>query len=415
MSGSTAKGREFAEVLEAGESVQWSEHPGPSRGGPREFKGALVPGGIAGFIAMFIVGTQELPAFVPLLAFVVAGAAVTWVFYSAHHLPGTASYAVTNRRVLILDGGELRTFGPDEITHLKVVPHSDGTVDLFWGDDTPAPRQRHRASDTGGARAQFRINQRHFRRGFLGLLQAEPAQTLIRELRDVRQRDAAAAALGIPLADGDAAAHAGAAAGRAADSGGDSAAAAIASRTPEEGWRTLREPQTGFAMEVPPLWKVQAATLKTVKILGVPVGAPPKWSETLTPGWNQLKIETGVEHAVLAVNLNPDTMPADVTSVLKDRWAKVLNLKVAGSDGDVRVGRLHGFSVTHDLTGAGPQAGAGPVKVGIGKLEAELLQTQWWLRGPTHKVHAQMVTPTDAKDLRAALVRVVQTLRFDGD
>lgn len=149
------------------------------------------------------------------------------------------------------------------------------------------------------------------------------------------------------------------------------------------------------------------------KALGVPIGLPPKWSDALPAGWNQLKIETGVESAVLQVDLNPAIMPADVEGVLKDRWAKVFNLKVVESNPDIRIGALQGFSVTHDLRGAGPKAGAGAVKVGMGTMKAELLQTQLWLRGSRHAVHALLITPTDAHDLRAVMARVVETLRFE--
>jgi hypothetical protein len=166
-------------------------------------------------------------------------------------------------------------------------------------------------------------------------------------------------------------------------------------------------------MEVPAKWQAQSTHVKLYKVLGLPIGLPPKWSDALASGWNQLKIETGVESAVLQVNLNPAIMPADVEGVLTDRWAKVLNLAVVESNPDVRIGALQGFSVTHDLRGVGPKVGAGPVKVGMGTMKAELLQTQHWLRGPRYAVHATIITPTDAHELRSVIARVLETLRFD--
>jgi len=405
----------LATHLQPGELLQWSEQPGPSRAGPRELKSALVPGIVAGLLAAFISSSAPLPSLVPWLVFVAVAGGVTWVFYSAHHLQGGVLYALTDRRLLIFEGGKLRAFRPADVTYLNVEPCSDGTVDLVWGDDSPAPRDRrlHRPSSSSQrsrVKMNFSIKQRRFKRGFLGLSSAEPAQSLIRELRNQEQKRVAEDALGTLAPPGDAvSAVTGAAVGAGVAAG--MAAPAMAGGT--QGWRTLREPDTGFAMEVPAKWQAQSTHVKLYKVLGLPIGLPPKWSDALAAGWNQLKIETGVESAVLQVNLNPAIMPADVEGVLTDRWAKVLNLAVVESNPDVRIGALQGFSVTHDLRGVGPKVGAGPVKVGMGTMKAELLQTQHWLRGPGYAVHTQFITPTHAHELRSVIAKVLETLRFE--
>jgi hypothetical protein len=413
----------LAAHLQPGERLQWSEQPGPSRGGPRELKAALVPGIIAGLLAAFISSSAPLPSFVPWLVFVAVAGGVTWVFYSAQHLPGGVLYALTDRRLLVFEGGKLRAFRPAEVTYLDAEPCSDGTVDLVWGDDSPAPRDRrlHRprsSSEGSRVRMQFSIRQRRFKRGFLGLSSAEPAQSLVRELRGQQQRKAAADALGtlVPPAGAvapltGAAVGAGVTAGVAA--GVITGVAAPTTTGGTQRWRTLREPETGFAMEVPAGWQAQSTRLRRYKVIGLPIELPPKWSDALAAGWNQLKIETSVEDAVLQVNLNPPNMPANVEGVLTDRWAKVLNLAVVESNPDVRIGALQGFSVTHNLQGVGPKVGVGPVKVGMGSMKAELLQTQHWLRGPGHAVHTLFITPTHAHELRSVIARVLETLRFE--
>jgi hypothetical protein len=409
----------LAAHLQPGERLQWSEQPGPSRGGPRELKAALVPGIIAGLLAAFISSSAPLPSFFPWLVFVAVVGGVTWVFYSAQHLPGGALYALTDRRLLILEDGKLRAFYPAEVTYLDAEPCSDGNVDLVWGDDSPEPRNRplpRQSSSSQGSRVKmnFSIKQRRFKRGFLGLSSAEPAQSLIRELRGQQQRKVAADALGMLVPPADAIAPVtGAAVGAGVAAG---VMAGVAAPTPAggtQGWRILREPETGFAMEVPAGWHTQSTRLKRYKVIGLTIGLPPKWSDALPAGWNQLKIETGVENAVLQVNLNPPDMPADVEGVLTDRWAKVLNLAVVESNPDVRIGALQGFSVTHNLQGVGPKVGVGPVKVGMGSMKAELLQTQHWLRGPGHAVHTQFITPTHAHELRSVIAKVLETLRFE--
>ena len=415
MNSSPSVEKVLAAHLQPGELLRWSEQPGPSRAGARELKTALVPGAGAGLLAAFISSSAPLPSIVPWLVLVAVAAGVTWVFFSAQHLEGTALYALTDRRLLIIEEGKLRAFRPAEVTYVNVEPYSDGTVDLVWGDDSPARRDRRphrRSSSSQGSqiKMQFSIKHRRFKRGFLGLSSAEPAQSLIRELRSQEQKQVAADALGTLIMPGDPVPPG---VGDAVGAGVAAGVAPPATAGGVQGWQTLREPGTGFAMEVPPRWKAQAAQLKLYKVLGVPVTLPPKWSDTLSTGWTQLKIETGVENAVLQVNLNPATMPADAEGVLQDRWAKVLNLTVVESNPDVRIGALQGFSVTHDLRGVGPKADAGPVKVGFGTMKAELLQTQHWLRGPTHAVHITLVTPTDAHELRSVIARVLDTLRFD--
>jgi len=411
MSSSPSADNVLAAHLQPGEVLQWSEQRGPSRAGPRELKMALVPGIGAGLLAAFISSSASLPSIVPWLVLVAVAAIVTWVFYSAKHLQGTALYALTDRRLLVVEEGKLRAFRPAEVTYLDVEPCSDGTVDLVWGDDSPAPGARRlprQSSSSQGSRVKmnFSINQRRHKRGFLGLSSAEPAQSLIRELRNEEQKQVAADALGSLNPPVHAVAQV---TGAAVGAGGASPATAGGTA----GWRTLGEPETGFAMEVPAKWQTQAARLKRYKVLGLPIELPPKWSDALPAGWNQLKIETGVENALLQVNLNPAIMPADVEGVLTDRWAKVLNLAVVESNPEIRIGALQGFSVTHDLRGVGPKVGAGPVKVGMGTMKAELLQTQHWLRGPGYAVHTTVITPTDAHELRSVIARVMETLRFD--
>jgi hypothetical protein len=404
----------LAAHLQPGEVLQWSEQPGPSRAGSRELKSALVPGVVAGLLAAFISSSAPLPSLVPWLVFIAVAGGVTWVFYSAQHLQGGMLYALTDRRVLIIEDGKLRAFQPADVTYLDAEPCSDGTVDLVWGDDSPAPRDRRlqRPSSSSGSRVrmQFSIKQRRFKRGFLGLSSAEPAQSLIRELRGQDQRKAAADALGTLVPPADAVAPV---TGAAVGAGVAAGVAAPTTAGGTQGWRTLREPETGFAMEVPPGWQAQSTRLKRYKVIGIPIELPPKWSDALPAGWNQLKIETGVENAVLQVDLNPPSMPADVEGVLSDRWAKALNLTVVESNPAVRIGALQGFSVTHDLRGVGPKVGAGPVKVGMGTMKAELLQTQHWLRGPGHAVHTLVITPTHAHELRSVIAKVLESLRFE--
>jgi hypothetical protein len=132
----------LAAHLQPGELLQWSEQPGPSRAGPRELKAALVPGIVAGLLAAFISSSAPLPSFFPWLVFVAVAGGVTWVFYSAQHLPGGALYALTDRRLLILEDGKLRAFRPAEVTYLDAEPCSDGTWTWCGATIPRQPRDR---------------------------------------------------------------------------------------------------------------------------------------------------------------------------------------------------------------------------------------------------------------------------------
>jgi len=102
------------------------------------------------------------------------------------------------RRLLMIEEGKLHAFRPAEVTYLNARTYSDRTVDLVWGDDSPAsgdrrPPRRSSSSRGSPVRMQFSLE----RRGFRGPSSSEPAQSLVRELRTQRQKQVAAAPPGV--------------------------------------------------------------------------------------------------------------------------------------------------------------------------------------------------------------------------
>jgi hypothetical protein len=184
-----------------------------------------------------------------------------------------------------------------------------------------------------------------------------------------------------------------------------------APREPGAGWRTIREPAFGVAIDVPNAWQSRVGLLERTRILGIRIESPePKWFDSPGQGWNRLEVKPGVENAVLQVDLDPPDPPADLDAVIHDTWSKVLNVKLLDTRRDVHVGGLAGFAVVQGLKGAGFRLGR--VRIGA-SLKADLVQTQMWLRGAGRSLHVIHVTPTDATELRAAMEKVAGTLRLE--
>jgi hypothetical protein len=177
-------------------------------------------------------------------------------------------------------------------------------------------------------------------------------------------------------------------------------------------WRTVREPRSGLAVDLPADWAVRTGRVSSRTLLGIYVESAPSWGDAAR-AWNTLQAETGLENMVLRLNLDPGRMPASLDAVLGDFWARLFRMKVLERHADVRLGGMAGFGVVHDLQGAGPSASLGPVRISTMTLEAQLQQTQLWLRGQGHALHVHHVTPHDAADLRKVLDRVLATIRFE--
>ena len=180
-----------------------------------------------------------------------------------------------------------------------------------------------------------------------------------------------------------------------------------------DGWRTVRQTDVGFAMDLPAAWRCQTARVKLYRFFGIPFEPAPRWSEAPAAGWNCLTVDTGLETVALQVKLNPEQFPAHLAEVVNDRWAKILNLRMIDASPSIQIGELSGFSVIQNLEGVGPKVSLGPVTVSGGALKARLLQKQMWLRGRGLAVHLHYVTPSDDPGLRETLDRIVHTVRVE--
>jgi hypothetical protein len=382
--------------IEPGERVLWQQQPGTTAPTPSESSAAQRWGIGLGVLAAVLTRLADVSWFGATIVFLIAAIATATFLKRSARLSAGRCYAITDRRLLIVDGDETRAFAPTDVTWLDVRKHTDGTADLVWGEEKPSLGSTTNPDQHGWkASARFTFPYRRLSIGFLGLPASEPAESLIRTWLD---RHHGRAAAGIPAG---------------ADPASDRSDAATVAIS--EDWQRITQPDFGFEMAIPSTWRWQTAHVKLLRILGIPfLPGETKWSDTPQPGWNTLTTCSEDGKPALQVTLDPERMPANLDAVLNDRWAKIVNLGTLESDPDVRIGSLAGFSVVHKLEGAGPSVSLGPVKVGMGAIKDRLAQTQIWLRGSGHSVHVTYVTPIDAPALREAYGRIVATIGFRG-
>ena len=369
--------------LAPGERLEWSEVGARiAPGGVERMFGFVFAGSLA-FIVTVLAGVEGLlPGLALPLLFIAVFILSLLVSKAVAARAGSRPrvYGITDRRVLLLADGALQVPAPGALAALQADRQPDGSIDLFWGWKEPPDLDRRNRAPDDGARMKFHVRRRTERIGFIGLASEEPARTLIRDLVQ-RHYDAAAPA------------------------------APAASTPPDAGWHTVREPASGLAIDLPGAWQSRVGLLKRTRVLGVLIESPePKWFDSPGPGWNRLEATPGVEGAVLQIDLDPPNLPADLAAVENDKWSKIANVTLLDTHPDLRMGGLAGFGVTQGLKGAG--FGVGGIRLGE-SLEADLVQTQMWLRGAARSVHVIHVTPRQATALREAMAKAVGSLRLE--
>ncbi|MFP5467024.1 MAG: hypothetical protein ACLGG8_05780 [Gammaproteobacteria bacterium] len=292
-------------------------------------------------------------------------------------------YGITDRRVLVLEASGLRAFEPADIGSFEVERHPDGSVDLYWGMRTgPRLDSRHNQEAQAGASMKFLMQRRADRVGLIGLPALEPAHTLLRDLLQKHHGLAEATAV-----------------------------APVPGPTNDE-WQTMREPDTGVAIDVPGAWQARVGVVRRSRVLGVRIESPqPRWFDAPGAGWNRLEVRPGGDEAVLQMDLEPPDPPADLAAASSDKWSALLNVRLLETHPDVHTQGFSGFGVTQGLKGAG--MGAGGIRLGE-SLRSDLVQTQLWLRAGTRSVHLVVVTPAAATALRERMQAVIASLRLEG-
>ena len=401
--------------LAPAERLEWSAIAGPVAAGGVERPFGLVFAGALAVVVTVLAGVEELLPALALPVLFIAVFLLSWLASRALAWRAGSrprAYGISDRRVLMHVDGTLQSFGPAELATLEVDRQPDGSVDLFWGWKKPVNLDRRPGDSEGANPMKFHVRRRAERIGFIGLDSEEPARTLIRRLVQ-RYHDAAATAaeraeVMPPVAS---ASPAGSDASAVSEEASVPATATAAATAPGAGWRTVREPTSGLAIDLPSAWGSRVGLLKRSRVLGVLIESPePKWFDSPRSGWNRLEVKPAVDSAVLQLDLDPPNPPADLAAVANDRWSKIANVTLLDTHPDLRVGGLTGFGVTQSLKGAG--IGAGGIRIGE-SMKADLVQVQMWLRSAGHSVHVIFVAPSEATALREAMKQAVGTLRLE--
>ncbi|MEB2320833.1 MAG: hypothetical protein OZ935_19530 [Pseudomonadota bacterium] len=399
--------------LAPAERLEWSSSAGPvASGGVERFLGFVFAGSLAVIVTVLAGVEQLLPGLALPVLFIAVFLLSLYASKAFARRAGSRprAYGITDRRVLVHAEGALQSYGPDDLAALRIDRRPDGTVDLYWGWTEPAGLDRRYGDSEGRNPTKFHVRRRTERIGFVGLESEEPARTLIGQIVQ-RHHDAAAIAAApapsIPLDDSMSHTVSNAPTGPAAST----VAKVPAATPPDSGWHTVREPHSGLAIDLPDAWQSRVGLLARRRVLGVVIESPePKWFDSAGAGWNRLEVKPALDSAVLQVDLDPPSPPADLAAVVNDKWSKLANVTLLEEHPDLRFGDLAGFGVTQSLKGAG--IGAGGIRIG-GSIKADLLQTQVWLRGAGLSVHLILVCPREAAALREAMERAARTLRLE--
>ncbi len=168
-----------------GERLIWADRPAPGRLALARLPATLFGLVFAGFAVFWIAGATEATIDVdgafslfPLfgLPFLLVGLwivlAPLWAWMGARK----TVYAVSSDRLVIIKGGSVRSFAPDEIENLERRERSDGSGNVVFHREYYRSRGRH------GSRTRVR------KTGFYGIPEVRRVEDEIRNLKD-RARD----------------------------------------------------------------------------------------------------------------------------------------------------------------------------------------------------------------------------------
>jgi hypothetical protein len=168
--------------MDDGEQILWSARPDPMRVA-RQYIVLFVFGIPFTLFALFWMGmTTMITGFMPGeftpfklfplfgVPFVLVGLGLLSAPFRAYHKARSGAYAITNRRIIMIEGGTSRTvksFVQKDVQQIERREHSNGTGDVIFA------RERVRGS-------KGRINTREI--GFFGIAQAQEVERLLRRL-----------------------------------------------------------------------------------------------------------------------------------------------------------------------------------------------------------------------------------------
>ncbi len=361
---SVPPGPALAAILEPGELVHWQG--APANGGAGAILGWIVS---AGLVAAGIAAAAGLVMAGPGTALAVAGAGALFGVAGWMDRPARWTYALTDRRLLILRGGAMWAHATSEtLENLRLRSNRDGTSDVLWRDG-----------------ARVRVDRKGRRRtGFLRQRDGAALEGLIRTWHSIfaaRSEIAAVAFTGSPAAS-------------------DATPGAV----------RISNRDLGFRLEAPSGWTatVRRRTDGPLMVFGVTLlprvvreGEPVPWNGQ-TGGWNALTLR-GAQATGFDLFAKAEPLSLTLREVLDDPWARGLGIETVETDPDVRIGPWRGFAVTRTLPRGGNLTGFGVVPVPV-------ITRQVWLGSDAVAFEIQGVAPADASGAEGAMRRIVDSL-----
>lgn len=370
----------LAPHLEEGETVLWQGAPRPGTfsnpllwilAGLLLLAGASILTGLLPAALSFATGNALLPG----LALIGAGLLVAALAFARRD--GTRVYAITDRRVLVVRGGNLLAdVSPTQLLGLRVDRDR-----VLWRP----PLGVGGPDETGRAELERR------RPGFYGLDDPEDMRATLERWRDSfsQQGLGAAAAFvagarGTPVSD--------AAAGAA-----------------NSGRLTVRHPATGITLDVPSGWTTRVRS----DTRGFRIGDRVILSFVVRPGperpygegedWTTL-ISRGGPDIGIAMLVRDRPLGLTYEQVANDKWAKAFELDTLKSTPNLVVGPFSGFSIVRQL----PQGATLQV---FGQVPTAVATRQAWL-GDGHR-HVEIIgmARLDQPDVQRAVDAAIDSLR----
>lgn len=296
------------------------------------------------------------------------------------------TYAVTDRRLLVIEKDDVLGFEPEELNRPTVVARSEGFDDVIFAT------LPHHTSGDRKPRDPVHLERRKV--GFKAIPDAEATRAFLERWIASELAETAASVAGFMET-------AASAAGLVETSADAAAAPALAGA----GTRTVRGTEAGLTISCPDAWSVQVRRKK--KPFGKTFLDMAKWQPMERPdGWNTVRIKG--PHGCEVVAEVFETPPlADYDSMVNGRLAGLAG-ELLHANAAVEINGMHGFSVARrapvqvsEKTGtAGVAAVATPFRTTVlhdGRRQLSIF-SKW---------------PEDSPELTAAVEAVVASVRLD--
>jgi hypothetical protein len=320
--------------LEPGETVLWSGRPDTDAAlaqfAPWKVRGLIVVLGGVGGVAFLLRGTLDLGSVADVVAllrsepqFLVPIAVVAFApvlarvlkFDNASRLRrhfDSLTYAMTDRRLIIVEKGEAQSFGIEDLAKLRVRERGPGCGDVVFGDG--------RTMSSGGGRGDV-IARERWRTGFKGLPDAE---SVLRRVEAWKESQL----------------------GRAEESVAEFTASIeeASGWGPGEGIRRVENRRVGLTLDTPETWTAEVRHKK--KPFGKTFVDSAKWRPlTGASDWNVLRV-SGPAGAAVEVEVFETEPTVTFDAIAHSKLAETFGGKAIASDPAVDINGVQGFSVT---------------------------------------------------------------------